>query len=56
MHLKSEPVTCNSIISVITPTRHTSDNVIDSQIIQRAVSTADFIEFHRKEKVRIVKK
>jgi len=41
---------------VKTPTRHTSDNVNDSQIIQRAVSTADFIDFRRKETARIVKK
>jgi len=42
-------------------TRHTSDNVTDSQIIQRSVSTAYFIQFRRKktgencEKVRILK-
>jgi len=37
-------------------TRHNSDNANDSQVIQRAVSTADFVQFRRKETVGIVKK
>jgi len=43
VYLKSEPVTCNFIISLKTLKLHTSDNVTDSHIIQMSVPTADFI-------------